>query len=238
MVFCHLFITDQFSQVFRDFNTKLPGITDLYIRFSGVVAWTMLGLTIVAVIVPLAAMFLPLGAWLGRATSWIPVLGTIVRDDRHAQFSHLMALLLEEEVPLPEALRLTSIALQGTVLARPCHAAAAAVEEGMPLDQGIGHGPLPRQPDGPGRLGTAEDLPGRGLPRRGRGLRGPHQFANCPAEHARAAADLHAHRHIRRHHDPGLGNAINVLDFSFVGCGPEARRGDWWPNDRLECWSF
>ena len=49
----------------------------------------------------------------------------------------LMALLLEEEVPLPEALRLTSIALQGTVLARPCRTAAAAVEEGTPLDQAL-----------------------------------------------------------------------------------------------------
>ena len=97
----------------------------------------MLGLTIAAVMVPLAAMLLPLGAWLGRATSWIPVLGPIVRYDRHAQFSHLMALLLEEEVPLPEALHLTSIALQGTALARQCRTAAAAVEQGMPLDQAL-----------------------------------------------------------------------------------------------------
>ena len=49
MVFCHLFITEQFDQIFRDFGTKLPDITDLYLRFSGVVAWTMLGLTIAAV---------------------------------------------------------------------------------------------------------------------------------------------------------------------------------------------
>ena len=54
MVFCHLLLSQQFVQIFRDFNTKLPDITDLYFRFSGVVAWTMLGLTIVAVMVPLA----------------------------------------------------------------------------------------------------------------------------------------------------------------------------------------
>ena len=52
-------------------------------------------------------------------------------------FRSLMALLLEEEVPLPEALRLTSIALQGTVLARQCRTAAAAVERGTPLDQAL-----------------------------------------------------------------------------------------------------
>jgi len=137
MVCCHLLFIQQFAQVFRDFGTKLPDITLFFISFSGVVAWTMLGIAIVVVMVPLAAMFLPLGAWLGRATAWIPVLGAIVRYDRHAQFSQLMALLLEEEVPLPEALRLVSIALQGTALARQCRTVAAAVEQGMSLDQAL-----------------------------------------------------------------------------------------------------
>ena len=54
-----------------------------------------------------------------------------------------MALLLEEEVPLPEALHLTSIALQDTALARQCRAAAAAVEEGMPLDQALAEARFP-----------------------------------------------------------------------------------------------
>jgi len=137
MVFCHVVLTGQYARVFKDFGTRLPAITDLYFRFSGVVAWTTLVLTIAAAVFPLAALFLPLGAWLGRATMLIPVLGRIVRDDRHAQFSNLMAILLEEDVPLPEALNLTSIAMQGTVLERQCRAAAAAVEGGMPLDQAL-----------------------------------------------------------------------------------------------------
>ena len=74
MVFCHLLLIQQFVQIFRDFNTRLPDLTLFFVRFSGVVAWTMLGLTIVAVIVPLAAMLLPLGGWIGRATWWIPSL--------------------------------------------------------------------------------------------------------------------------------------------------------------------
>ena len=143
MVGCHLLLTDQFRQIFRDFGTKLPDITVLYLDFSGVVAWTMLGLTIAAAMVPLAAMFLPLGAWFGPTVSWIPVLGTIVRYDRLAQFSNLMALLLEEEIPLPEALRLTSIALQGTALAQQCRTVAVVVEGGMPLDEGLAKARFP-----------------------------------------------------------------------------------------------
>ena len=114
--------------------------------------------------VPLAAMFLPLGAWLGRAASWIPVLGTIVRDDRHAQFSTSWPSCWKRKSRCPRPCGLASIALQGTVLARQCHDGRRCRGGRHAVGQGVGHGPLPRQPDGPGRLGTAEDLPGRGLP--------------------------------------------------------------------------
>jgi general secretion pathway protein F len=137
MVFCHLLVHDAFYSIFRDFHMKLPGITDLYLRFSGVVAWTVLGLTIAAGLVPLIATILPLGAWLGRATMWVPVLGAIVYNDRHAQFASLMALLLEEEVPLPEALRLTAIAFQETMLSGQSRAAASAVEGGTALGEAL-----------------------------------------------------------------------------------------------------
>ena len=143
MVFCHLLLVKEFAQIFHDFNTKLPDITLFFISFSGVAAWTMLAVTIVAVLVPLATVLLPLGAWLGRATAWIPIVGPIVRHDRHAQFSSLMALLLEEEVPLPEALQLTALALQGTALERQCCTAAAAVEEGATLEQALAQARFP-----------------------------------------------------------------------------------------------
>jgi len=144
MVFCGPFLSEQFNKVFRDFGMKLPLITEIYISCSGMVAWVMVGLLIVAMVVPLAARFLPLGAWLGRAASWIPILRTIVRHERHVQFSSLMALLLEEEVPLPEALRLASLALEGSMLPGQCRAAATAVEKGAPLDQALA---LARFPD-------------------------------------------------------------------------------------------
>ncbi len=137
MVLIRVCIASQFIQILHDFGTKLPTITDLYFRFSGVVAWTVAGLAIAAIVVPVAALFLPIGAWLGRAAAWVPILGTAVRADRHAQFSALMAMLVEERVPLPEALRLTSIALEGTMLSNSCHAAVAAVEAGMPLDESL-----------------------------------------------------------------------------------------------------
>jgi type II secretory pathway component PulF len=137
LIFCYYGLSSQFATVFKDFNCKLPELTVFFFQYSGTVAWTMLGLTIAAIAIPLAAMFVPVGAWLGRTTSWIPIVGKIARDDCQAQFSHLLALLLEEEVPLPEALRLTAAALQDTMLARQSAVAATAVESGLPLDQAL-----------------------------------------------------------------------------------------------------
>jgi len=143
MVFCGLYLTRQFNQVFRDFGMKLPWITEFYVHCSDTIAWTMVGLLIAALVVSLAAMSLPLGAWLGRTARWIPILGTIARDDRHYQFASLMALLLEEEIPAPEALRLTAVALEGSMLSRQSRAAAGAVEQGMPLGQALAKARFP-----------------------------------------------------------------------------------------------
>ena len=143
MLLFHLLLTEQFAQIFRDFGIRLPDVTYFYLQFGGVIAWTMVGLTIAAVVLPLLAMILPLANWFGRAVLLIPVLGPIIRFNRYAQFSQLIALLLESNVPLPDALRLTSNALQGTAVHGQCRTAATAVEQGMPLDQALALARLP-----------------------------------------------------------------------------------------------
>ncbi len=142
-VYCDLFVSVQFAKIFKDFGTKLPDITIFLIDYLGLIAWSMVGLTVAVLIVPLAVTVLPLTGRLGRAASWIPVVGTIIRDDRHAQFAALMAVLLEAEIPLPEALLLTSIALQHTVLGEQCRTAGKIVEEGGPLSQALSEAGFP-----------------------------------------------------------------------------------------------
>ena len=128
-----LYIADDFRQIFRDFGTKLPWLTEFYFEAAGVVAWTMSALAIAAVVLPLLASVLPLGSWLRRSIASIPIVGPIIRYGQYAQFSHLMALLLEEEIPLPESLRLAATAMQGAFLAAPTSQVTAGVEEGEPL---------------------------------------------------------------------------------------------------------
>jgi type II secretory pathway component PulF len=143
MVFVNLVLSKEFASIFKDFGMKLPEVTTFYFRFSGAAAWMIVCVSVAAVLIALASVFLPVGAWLGRATKWIPVLGAIVRNDRYAQFASLMALLLEAEVPLPESLRLASAAMQGTMLEGQSRVAASTVERGSALAEALAYADFP-----------------------------------------------------------------------------------------------
>jgi type II secretory pathway component PulF len=134
--FFPFYIVDEFRKLFADFGTRLPGLTEVYLKYAGVVAWTFLGLAVTAIVVPAVAL-LPLGGWLGRLSSWIPIVGPIVRQERYVQFSRLMATLLDAQTPLPEALELAAVAMRGTLLQSPCRAASGAVQAGIPLEEAV-----------------------------------------------------------------------------------------------------
>ena len=93
-------------------------------------------MAVTALVVPTLAL-LPLGGWLGRLSSWIPVVGPIVRQERYIQLTRLMATLLEAQTPLPEALDLACVAIRGTLLETPCRAASKALHTGIPLDKAL-----------------------------------------------------------------------------------------------------
>lgn len=131
-----LYVVDEYRKLFAGFGMRLPELTRVYLSYSGVVAWTFLGLAVIALVVPAVAL-LPLGGWLGRLLARLPVVGPIVRQERYIQFTGLMATLLEAQTPLPEALDLAAIAMRGTLLQGPCRAASTAVHAGMPLDEAM-----------------------------------------------------------------------------------------------------
>jgi type II secretory pathway component PulF len=61
----------------------------------------------------------------------VPILGWLWRYHGLAQFSRLMSLLLELEIPLPKAFRLTGDAVPEMDLKRACQRTAERVESGM-----------------------------------------------------------------------------------------------------------
>ncbi len=136
LIFFQLLIVPEFASMYKDFGMRLPALTGFYLNYSGLVGWIFLGLAVTAIVVPAVAL-LPLGSWLGHLSSWIPIIGPIVRQERYIQFTRLMAALLEAQAPLPAALELAAVAMRGTLLAGRCRAASAAVQGGIPLDEAL-----------------------------------------------------------------------------------------------------
>jgi general secretion pathway protein F len=72
-----------------------------------------------------------------RRLSWIPWMRRILVDVQSASFCQLMSLLVEQEVPLADALELASSGSADRELNRECHRVAADLRGGTPLNQAL-----------------------------------------------------------------------------------------------------
>jgi type II secretory pathway component PulF len=141
-------ILPQFDQVFRDFGMRLPYITEYILSFGRH--------PLPALIVPLALVGGFLLIWMllrlterGRR-AWtrilysVPIVGTLIRSARLAAFAELLAVLVEYELPLPEAFRLAGGASSDPLMAMQAGVIHGRLSQGMPLALALrGMGLLP-----------------------------------------------------------------------------------------------
>ena len=129
-VFCGLFIVPQMEAVLVDFETKLPPMTVVFIAAS--INGTRVLIVLSAILVPLllAWLVLPRPRWAARCLYRVPFLGPVWKWQGLVEFSRLMGLLLDQDVPLPDALRLTSDGMRSPGLKVACLESAARVEAG------------------------------------------------------------------------------------------------------------
>ena len=116
---------------------ELPMMTTYFLATIGPATWLLLAATVLAVVAPLALGSMPRPAWLSRLLQAIPMLGPLLRWNRLARFSRLMAMLLEQRVALPDALRLTAAGVHDSYLAQGCRQVAEEVEAGRPLAESM-----------------------------------------------------------------------------------------------------
>jgi type II secretory pathway component PulF len=90
-----------------------------------------------SVAVPLLLWLAPAAGWVWPAVYRLPMVGPLLRWHHLSQFARLMGLLLEQEVPLPDALRVTAAGLRDANLGRGCCLTADDVEQGRPLDESL-----------------------------------------------------------------------------------------------------
>ncbi|MFM7151729.1 MAG: type II secretion system F family protein [Gemmataceae bacterium] len=140
--FMCLFIMPQFQQIFRDFNMRLPLITEL--------AFTIGTNPIQMVVIPVLVLLgLVWGVHLlmkrtetGRAL-WtrvvysMPIVGVLVRSTRLSAFSELLAILVDHGVPLPEGFRLAGLASSDPLLTEAGKKVEKDLEQGVSLGKAL-----------------------------------------------------------------------------------------------------
>lgn len=136
-VFGSFCIVPQYRRFVADFGAALPRLTQVFLwvfsPIGGVVALILVGM-----LVGLAVLFRTLRSqhpWVQRILYAVPLVGPGWRYGGLTDLAALMATLLEQEVPLPQALRVTADALQEADLKQGCRRAADAVESGQPLSE-------------------------------------------------------------------------------------------------------
>lgn len=138
--FIFFFIMPQFEQIFEDFKMRLPLVTEIVFWIARhpielfVIPLGALGLILVIVIV--AAKSSERGRLaLARFVYSLPMVGTLLRSARLAAFTDLLGILVDHEVPLPEALRLASQAVGDPLLRDAAGKALADLSGGATLGQ-------------------------------------------------------------------------------------------------------
>jgi type II secretory pathway component PulF len=133
-------LISQFESIYKDFGIPLPQLTLAMIAISHVVntVWVPAAILLGVVFFTWLAARLFLNAPLRRSlAARLPIVGAVWRTTSLAEFCHLLALLLESHLPLPEALRLTGEGVQDAELDDSCRIMADEVESGRSLAQAM-----------------------------------------------------------------------------------------------------
>ncbi len=138
--FASVYLVAQFELIFKDFGVPLPRLTVALIEVSHAIRATWAGLASLAGALIAFWLAAPLVLRPGVArglASRIPILGGVWRWTSLAEFCHLLGLLLENDLPLPESLRLTGEGVPDANIAIACRRMAGAVESGRTLAQAM-----------------------------------------------------------------------------------------------------
>jgi general secretion pathway protein F len=133
-------LVGQFESIYRDFAIPLPAVTIAILFVGRIVStvWPPLLIVGAAVVCSwLAARVLLPRGWRRAVAGRLPLVGTVWHSTSLAEFCHLLALLLENQLPMPEALRLTGEGVQDADIDSSCQAMAKKVESGRLLSQAM-----------------------------------------------------------------------------------------------------
>jgi type II secretory pathway component PulF len=143
------FVIPQFDKIFNDFRMTLPAMTSIVLAIGRRPLLTIV-LPIGLIVVTALLLWLVLGRTNRGRRIWalivysVPVVGTLIRGARLAAFSELLAVLVDFEMPLPEAFRLAGAASSDPLMAHEANEICSLLKQGAPLGGVLqGRGLLP-----------------------------------------------------------------------------------------------
>jgi general secretion pathway protein F len=140
-IFVSVTISSGFTNLLMDFGMPLPVLSRVALAIASAVsrAWWPLVEGCGGLLVVVIAVVLLTPVEFRRGVAWmIPLFGPVWHFSDLAEFSHLLGLLLESDVPLAEALRLAGEGVRNGEVASASRQAARQVEEGLPLAEALG----------------------------------------------------------------------------------------------------
>ncbi len=131
-------VVPKFKEIFEDFDTTLPGVTQLLINFSSwIVGGTPPGWSII-LISPIASMVFFRLARQSRGGRYatdtvmmkLPVMGSIISKTAVARFTRTLGTLINAGVPILEAINITKDTSGNEVIARALEGVHDSIREG------------------------------------------------------------------------------------------------------------
>jgi type II secretory pathway component PulF len=132
------FILPRFEEIFNDFDLRLPALTSWALSL-GKHPIEYLVVPVVLIVAALVGCKLLLSFTQAGRCAWarfvygIPVLGTLVRSARLAAFSELLGILVDHQLPMPDAFALAGAASSDPIMSTAAQQVQQDLSEGMPL---------------------------------------------------------------------------------------------------------
>ena len=135
------YVAPMFGAIFKDFGATVPPLTHLALSLSGMRAVVFVVVLVGGAVLVGVLACVPNWPMAARVLYLIPVIGPMWRWHRQAEFARLLAMLLDQRVPLPEALMLAGGASADAGLADAARRLAGEVAVGRPLADGLADQP-------------------------------------------------------------------------------------------------
>jgi general secretion pathway protein F len=130
-------VVPSLMKLYEDFDADLPGATVALGQLSKSGHWVLTG-NIVAILAAWVFLWVAMRvAELRTVLISVPLLGPVIRWAALARFSRLLALLIDAELPLPQALELAGQGCQDASLGYSASKAAASVRAGAALSDAL-----------------------------------------------------------------------------------------------------